>query len=392
MKIAVLHDFFEIRGGGERLVITLAKHLDADLIYGFWNENSYPLDGVRGRSLNEYTKLIGWRTVKEMRAFQKLKDLDQYDIVIYSGNDALFARANRTRSGNIFYCHTPPRYIYDKKAFFASRQNVFGKIFLKLLTQYVQPRYEAAVRSMDIVLTNSRSTQERIRRYLNKSEARSTKREGNSKFKDSNDQTGGIEAQVVYPPCDTKLFRWIEQSDYYLSTARLDDLKNVDRIVQAFQKLPDKKLIVISGGTREKEIRCLAEGFQNIQILWWVDDVKLRELIGRCIATIYVPTDEDFGMSPVESMAAGKPVIGVASGGMNETVLHKQTGILLRHDFSIENLREGVRWTTPERAVAMRGACERRAEEFSQESFLKNTKKIIESLAVTTNYESSEIT
>ena len=100
----------------------------------------------------------------------------------------------------------------------------------------------------------------------------------------------------------------------------------------------------------------------------------MRSLIGGAIATIYVAQDEDFGMSPVESMAAGKPVIGVAEGGLLETVLPGETGTLLPSAFSAGDLAAAIAQLSPARAAAMRRAAEVRAAFFSRARFIDGIK------------------
>jgi glycosyltransferase involved in cell wall biosynthesis len=109
-----------------------------------------------------------------------------------------------------------------------------------------------------------------------------------------------------------------------------------------------------------------------------VSDEALLDLVGNAIATIYLPRDEDFGMSPVESMAAGKPVIGVAEGGLLETIAQGETGILLPPDFSDEDLIDAVRQMTAERALAMRSSCEVRARNFTREKFVSAMREVIQ--------------
>jgi glycosyltransferase involved in cell wall biosynthesis len=135
---------------------------------------------------------------------------------------------------------------------------------------------------------------------------------------------------------------------------------------------------VASGGEQEAELRARAAGAANIAITGWNDEAELRSLIAGAIATIYVPVDEDFGMSPVESMAAGKPVIGVAEGGLLETVVHEQTGFLVRSGFGANDLAEAVEWMDETRARDMRAACEARARLFSREKSLHAMRAIID--------------
>ena len=109
------------------------------------------------------------------------------------------------------------------------------------------------------------------------------------------------------------LFTWKDQKDYYLSFARLADAKRVDRVVEAFKKLPEKKLVIIYGENdpQRQKIFDLASGYKNIEFVTLPGNVGFTDYVGNAIATIYIPIDEDFGMSPVESMSAGKPVLGV---------------------------------------------------------------------------------
>ncbi len=159
---------------------------------------------------------------------------------------------------------------------------------------------------MHVIVANSENVQRRIKRYL------------------------GHDSIVVYPPIDTESFVWGEPQGYYLSTARLTPLKRVATIVEAFVRMPDRQLVVASGGEDEAALRRVApRGHSNIRFTGWTDEAQLRSLISGAIATIYIPVDEDFGMSPVESMAAGKPVIGVAEGGLLETIVPGRDGGVL---------------------------------------------------------------
>jgi glycosyltransferase involved in cell wall biosynthesis len=114
----------------------------------------------------------------------------------------------------------------------------------------------------------------------------------------------------------------------------------------------------------------LAHGAQNIEFTDWLDDRQLQQKLGHAIATLYIPEDEDFGMSAVESMAAGKPVITVAEGGLLETQIDGETGLLLPPNPNPQEIAQAVLWLTPERALAMRTACEQRASDFTTDRFL----------------------
>jgi glycosyltransferase involved in cell wall biosynthesis len=351
-KSILLHDYFSIRGGGERLAIILAQQLNLDLAFAYWLESSYDKNLLNSQlfDLKGYTSIPGWLTLKQMNAFRyNTAFIKNYNTVIYSGIDAPLAVHNHLNGKNIYYCHTPPRFIYDKKAFYLSQAPAWLRFAHQLRIAYMKKHYEAAVNHMDIIVANSQHISQRIKKYLGKS------------------------STVIYPPCDTELFQWQGQEDFYLSTARLDSLKRVDLIIKAFLKMPDKKLIVTSGGSEFKALKRLAGNATNIKFTGWLSESKLRELLGKCIATIYVPMDEDFGMSPVESMAAGKPVIGVAEGGLKETIVDDETGFLLSaNNFNDTVIINAVNKLTPKLALEMKISCETRASLFSQEIFLEN--------------------
>lgn len=200
---------------------------------------------------------------------------------------------------------------------------------------------------MDVLVCNSQTVRRRIRRYLHR------------------------DAIVIYPPCETSLYSYRGQKNFYLSVARLDRLKRVDRIIEAFRRMPEKRLVVVSAGPEEKHLRRLGEGLPNVVFLGTVGEDVLLELLGTCIAVIYIPKEEDFGMVPLEAMASGKPVIGVREGGVAESVIHEQTGLLLEPDSSVETLMDAVKNMTPEKARALRGDCEARAQNFDLGVFVQ---------------------
>lgn len=355
-SVAIAHDYFGIRGGGERLVLTIANDLNARLVSGYRSKDSYddelfPSDTI---TLDPplFLRRPALRTMALAMQFTASRRLLRpFDVRLFSGVSAPFAAETGTGARNIYYCHTPPRFLYDQRQHFSARieRSPLGR----LAVNWFQRGYEASIGRMDVIVANSQTVRERIKLYL------------------------GRDAEVVYPPCDLSAFTWQGQGGYYLSTARLSPLKRVDRIVEAFRHMPDRKLVVASSGEELDTLRALAGDATNITFLGWVSEEKLRQLVGEAIATIYVPVEEDFGMSPVESMAAGKPVIGVAEGGLRETIVDGDTGILLLPDFTSENIVAAVEILTPARALTMREACEARASLFSQERFLSGLRQIL---------------
>jgi len=358
MKTIVLHDYFATAEGGGKLSLILAQGINADLGYGF-RKSQHPFfqdEIVKNLqyNLNSYSILPLWRQLKLSLAFSsKTQFIKDYENVIYSGFYAPLAVKNHPYGSNIIYCHTPPRFIYDQHDFYINSLPVGMGFMLSHFVSYLRPIYEKAIDKMDIIITNSENTRQRIKHFLNK------------------------DSIVVHPPCDSNQFSWQGQGNYYLSTARLDPLKRVDLIIRAFLKMPHKNLIITSGGTEFRYLRKLAKHAPNIEFTGWVSNQKLANLVGNSIATIYLPKDEDFGMSPVESMAAGKPVIGVREGGLLETIISGKTGLLVNAMLSVDNICEAVDTLDPQMALGMRYACEAQAKLFDRENFLKKMRQVI---------------
>ncbi|MCX7066428.1 MAG: glycosyltransferase [Methylococcales bacterium] len=355
-KIIVLHDYFAIRGGGERLILDLCEGLNADLCTGYWTNDSYPQPtGLKIRVLSDKVPASP-KMLSMKKLFTHHTDfLNEYDICIYSGQSSIYAIEKHKQGRNIYYCHTPPRYIFDQRAFYRSQFSWWLHPFFEILMLYLGLSYKRCIRHMDKILANSNNIKGRLLKYT------------------------GIDSRIVYPPIDIKGFHWLSQGDYYLSNARLDPLKRIDKIIEAFTLLPDKKLVVVSGGSEEAKLREMAQNYSNIHITGWQSDEQIRHWVGNAIATIYIPVDEDFGMAPVESMAAGKPVIGVADGGLLETLQHGKTGLLLPKQLLITDIVDAVKFMDKDAALAMREACEKSAKRFSREIFIQGINEVLHS-------------
>ncbi|MBK1618550.1 glycosyl transferase family 1 [Lamprobacter modestohalophilus] len=358
-KGLVLYDFVAVQGGAEKLTYTLLAHFpNADFCAAFINDDvaaALQCSVRRCFDLGAESNIPLWRILKVMWAFEHPQvTLEDYDWCLFSGVYAPFAVRRRAgRKKNLLYCHTPPRFCFDLREHYMRQIPWFARPVLALLIAVVKRKYKRALRQMDIVIANSENVRQRLHRYFSQ------------------------EAVVVHPPVDTERFRWLSDGDYYLSLARLEDFKRVNVVVQAFRAMPERRLIVTSGGSELEPLKRLAAGCSNIQFTGWVSEEALCELVGHARAAVYVPMDEDFGMSPVEAMAAGKPVIGVAEGGLLETIVHGETGLLVEGALSVEGLCDAIEQLEALGPTRMRAACEARASLFSKERFVLQMKEIL---------------
>jgi glycosyltransferase involved in cell wall biosynthesis len=355
----LLYDYLLVRGGAERVTLALAHGLDnCTLCVAGRDRSVVPDTDLQGLPRIELGgSLRGGAVLRALQALHtfrtKTRFLQHYAWVLYSGVYAPVAVHNHPLGCNVLYCHTPPRFVYDLHDYYRDQLHPLLRPAFLGLVHRVRRRYAAAVAKMDQVVANSRNVQQRLRRYLAR------------------------ESVVVYPPCDVAGFRWVGQEGYYVSLGRLESYKRVDRVIEAFQRMPDKRLVVTSGGSLLEKLRSQAQGAANIHFTGWLDDRGLQRVVGNAIATVYIPKDEDFGMSLVESMAAGKPVIGVAEGGVLETVIHGKTGLLLEPEPTPEAIIEAVHLLDPHGAAQMREHCELRARLFRKELFIEKMREVL---------------
>lgn len=353
-NIIILHDTFLYKWWWERLMIMMQKALNCDLATGFISKGSFDLkrEWVNKKVFELSSEIFSkwFRHIKLKFAFLfNSKILKNYDTVIFSGDCLSAVRNCDPKTKKIYYCHTPPRYLYDLRWEYLKKVKWYMRPAFEVISYIFKKMYESDIKKMDLIITNSKNTWDRLKSFL------------------------WYNSQVVYPPVKLDEFKWIEQWDYYLSFARLSDAKRVDNIVKAFKKLKDKKLIVIywENDPEKEKIFKLWEWCSNIKFVTLPWNIWFTDYVAKCIATIYIPIDEDFGMSPVESMSAWKPVLWVNEWWLKESIIHEKTWYLIPKWAKVEDIIDAVNYLTPEKCLTMRAECEKRAKSFSYEEFEK---------------------
>lgn len=355
--MTILYDFLEVAGGAEKVSLELAKYLDCKLIVSGTNKNifnSFPELQLEIINIGNVSKIPIWKSIKSINYFEQISSgLLTDKNILFSGSNAPIAVHNSQAEKNIYYCHTPPRFAYDLYDHYQSSLPCWQAFIIDKFATWTKQKYEPALPKMDLVIANSKNVKSRLKKYLD------------------------VDATVIYPPVHIEEFFNSNSNGYYLSTARLEEYKRIQIIVDAFKQLPTKKLILVSGGSMFEKLKAECQNYSNIQIVGWVSQEKLRQYIAECIATIYIPIDEDFGMSPVESMAAGKPVVGVDDGGIKETVVHLETGYLCPKELSTNDIINAIEYLTPNKAQRMMSNCFVRAQAFKADLFFSKMKEIM---------------
>lgn len=356
MKIAIFHDYIGAIGGGEKLVLTLARGLGADVITTDVDADSVKKMGfedVNIISLGDTIKLPPLKQISASLRFLLCDFSKEYDFFIFSGNWAHYAAWKH--KPNLYYCHTPVRAFYDlKNQVINSQEKLWQRIIAKAWIELHSWFDRRSIKNVNRIITNSQNTQKRIKKYYKR------------------------DAAVVYPPVQTTSYYFEKNKDYWLSVNRLYPEKRIWLQLEAFRNLPDEKLKIAGGYSRgdhaEKNLKFLSDIPSNVELLGTVSENELHELYARCKGLITTAQDEDFGLTPIEAMATGKPVIAVKEGGYLESIIHGETGLLVEP--VVSNLVDAVKKLTgaPEK---YRVACEAQAKKFDTAIFLDRMKSEI---------------
>jgi len=354
LKIAFFFDIFDEMGGAEKFALMVAKRLKADIYttYVNWDIFKEEMKGLNVKEIGLTFKNHKLLTYSEIAfRFSRLK-LKGYDFYIFARLYCISAAKNH--HPNLWLCSSPIRSVYDLHGFIYKNLKLWQKPIFKLwcwIYKYFDKKW---VKSFDKITANSKNVAKRIKDFY------------------------GLDVEVTYHPIDAKKYKYAEPEDYYFAPGRFVKEKRIDLIIKAFKKMPDKKLIISGDGPERERLHKLAEGCKNIEFVGVVDSKKMVELYSKCIATIYMPINEDYGLVPIESMASGKPCIAANEGGPKETIIDGKTGFLIEP--TEENIIKYVKMMSKDLAKSMKDDCIKRAREFDVDIFIKKIKEIIKAV------------
>lgn len=310
MKIAIAHDFLNSIGGAERVTLALSEIFPEAPIYtlfinpkttGYFFKNKEIITS----SLQKKAEFLNFRHKYLLpfmpRAVEEF-NLIGFDVVISSSSAWTKGILTKPETVHISYCHTPTRFLWTDTAYYLKQQNLgFIKgIVVRSILSRLRIWDRLAADRVDYWIANSLTTRERIQKYYKK------------------------DAEVIYPPVDTSRFKLsAKKEDFFLIVSRLSPYKRIDIAVDAFNKL-GLDLVIIGEGSERNELEKRAKN--NIKFLGFQDDKEVLKYYAECRAFIFPTFNEDFGLTPVEAMASGKPVISAGIGGARESVIEGVTG------------------------------------------------------------------
>jgi glycosyltransferase involved in cell wall biosynthesis len=339
MKIAIFHDYFGAIGGGEKVVIEMAKILDADIITTDTDAIKKIDPSVRVISIGKTIKFPPLKQISATIRFFFCDFSKKYDLFIFTGNWS-HAAAHRHHP-NIWYCYTPVRAFYDLYPTFLFRFGFLPRQLFRLWVYLHRIFDQRSVRHIDRIIAISMNVQKRILKYHNRG------------------------AETIYPPVDTSLYRCSEYGNFWLSVNRLYPEKRIDLQIEAFRRVPDEHLVIVGGYSTGDHAATYAKNIcldlpSNVIVRGEVTGEEITDLYARCKAHICTALDEDYGLTPLEAMASGKAVVAVEEGGFLETVTTK-TGIFVRPE--PDSLSKAIQIVSKNPAQ-YHDACIARAKEF----------------------------
>jgi len=302
-------------------------------------------------------------------------DLRDYDLILSSSGAWSKGIITRLNTIHIAYLHSTMRFVWDNNEEYLAQQkkSFILNFFIRKILNYIRIWDKVAADRPDYIISNSKYTQERVKKYYEK------------------------ESVVIYPPAYAEAssianaiadksagkpatqesgirnYESGKRGEYFLVVSRLSPYKKIDAVIEAFNKLK-LPLKIVGEGEQKKYLEKIAGS--NVKILGWQSDENLRKIYAGARAFIFAGVD-DFGIAPVEAMSWGLPVLAIRCGGVKETVIEGQTGEFF-DEARPESIIDGVRKFEENEEKYDKEFIKNRAMEFSKERFIEEIERFIE--------------
>jgi glycosyltransferase involved in cell wall biosynthesis len=306
--VALVHDYLTQRGGAERVVLALASAFPEAPVH----TSLYDPDGTFPEFAGLDVRTLPLDRVGTLRAHHRLAlpalapafSRLHVDAEVTVCSSSGWAHGAHVSGRKVVYCHTPARWLYQPDRYLAGRSR-WSAATLSLLTPALRRWDARAAASAHRYLVNSTAVRQRVAELY------------------------GIDAEVVPPPVDVDPLAGREavpgvEPGFLLCVSRLLPYKNVEAVTAAFAQLPDRRLVVVGSGPLADQI--VATSPPNVTVLGRVSDARLRWLYASSLGLV-AASYEDFGLTPVEAAAFGKPTAALRWGGYLDTTVDGTTGI-----------------------------------------------------------------
>lgn len=353
LRVAIVHDFLYTYAGAERVLEQiLSVYPEADLFSLF---DFLPADNrgfIRNKPVT--TSFIQKMPLARRKhrlylplmplAIEQL-DVSNYDLVISSSYLAAKGVITRPNQLHICYCHTPVRFAWDMQGQYLAQGRMLRgvkSLVARSILHYIRNWDVRSANGVDVFVTNSRFVRQRVEKVYRR------------------------QSSVIYPPVNTGRFTvHADKEDFYLTASRLVPYKRIDLIVEAFNRMPDKKLIILGDGPEMEKLK--AKAGPNVRLLGQQSGERLRRYLQLARGFIFA-AEEDFGIAPVEANACGTPVLAFGRGGAMESIVAGKTGMFFYEQTPqslIETLKEfeTIKWDPATIRAQAEKFCERRFRE-----------------------------
>jgi glycosyltransferase involved in cell wall biosynthesis len=312
-RFALVHDWFDCVAGSEKVVGEMLHCFPQSDVFSLVDyltaaeRRGLGIDAVQTSFIQKlpFARKRFRHYLPLMPAAIERFDLSTYDVILSSSHAVAKGVITNAQQLHISYIHTPIRYAWDMYHEYLRQSGLTRgpkAAFVKAVLHYIRMWDRVTADRPDVYVANSNYVADRIRK------------------------TYGRDARVIYPPVN--VHRWEthrKKENFFLAAGRLVPYKRFDLLVDAFAQLPEQRLIIIGDGPEYKKLKAAAT--KNVEMLGYLDDESLFDYMKRASAFVFGAV-EDFGIMPVEAQACGTPVIGMNLGGVAETVIHGETGLL----------------------------------------------------------------
>ncbi len=362
MKIAIVHDYIKEFGGAERVLEALSDmYPDAPIYTAFCDKNSSSYSHFKDRKIvtswfnyvpfaSKLASPLRFLTPFIWSSFS-FKD---FDVVISSAS--WFITKGFKKEGDSFveicYCHTPPRWLYGYATSVNFQKYGLIKAYAAILGHFLRMYDFRQAQKVDFFIANSNEVASRIKKFYKK------------------------DSSVIYPPVSLPKTESLAKEDYYFIVSRIVGAKGLDMAVEAAVRQGfNLKIAGAPAGYYFEYNKLLEKAKGKVEFLGQVSDDELAKLYKKAKAFLALSKDEDFGITPVEAMLSGTPVIAFNGGGYKETVVDGKTGVLF-DNYSVEGLIDAIK-RFEKMKLDTKNLVEQ-ANKFSKEKFEAKIKEFIQ--------------
>ncbi|WP_447893773.1 glycosyltransferase family 4 protein [Vreelandella sp. GE22] len=365
MRVAIIHDWLTTWAGAEKALAELLNCFPQAEVFttvNFLEKRDIPALNDKVIHTSFIQRLPFAR--KRYRHYLPLMplaveqfDLKGFDLILSSSHAVAKGVLSDPNAVHICYCYSPMRYAWDMQHQYLRESGKTRGVMSGLMRWQLH-----RLRQWDYISAQRVDHFVAISRYIQRRIANCYRRE----------------AEVIYPPVEVDKFRHDQPREaFYLTASRMVPYKRIDLVIEAFNRMPDKQLVVIGDGPDHAKLSAMAG--PNVTLLGYQPDDVLIDHLERTRAFLFM-AEEDFGILPVEAQAAGAPVIGYGVGGLAETTLDAVSGLLVAEQTSealIERVGEFEARREVEPDAFAAAVCRQSAERFSTANFTRAIQSLV---------------